>query len=363
MIKFTQTKLFCFLLLIIMGVIVAGCSDDDCPNCPDKPVPKDYAIFFSCNYSSDSMVSNPIFRFKLASEKLDTFSLGPDEYEDIAVSAYGDRLYTGGWGINCRVYDTDSLSLITTLPYKGTPVVSPDNKYLAIVLKGVRILRISDYSLIYVDTSGNLQTGYFTPDGKSFFCTNARTFPYSVYELELCNFSVHSRQFSGGSVYRVIPSRDKKKLFLYRIWSQFGFTFDVYDIEKDSIIFSYNVSPGYGDLTLTPDGKHLFITYPGPPLGIGPPSPSNFLVYHIDENMMEVVDTRGVPADTICYYSDKMPIDLIVIPPDGKYVLATGLDRADFVLYDLATMKLTNKFFYFGCDFDFGYTADCQKRK
>lgn len=261
MIVMSHSRIASVLTLAGSLLMIAGCGHND-PAGPDKPPePKDYAIFFSCLGSPTGVPPNSVFRFTTQSEKFDTFSLGAtraDRYEDVTVSAHGDRLYVGGRGINVRVYTTDSLLLLAVLPYTGTAVVSADNRFVAIVGGTLNVLKVTDFSLYYRDTSSYM-SGSFSCDGESFYGAGT-----TVRHIRLRDSTiVGEKSFSGAIPMQMVPSNDGQKYFLYRMWTNDHFTFDVYEIARDSITYTLPLTPGYGSMTLAPNGRYLFITNPG----------------------------------------------------------------------------------------------------
>ena len=217
----------------------------------------------------------------------------------MTVSSDGTIPYVVAKNDTIMVVDLDTKTIITKLPYeaKGGVAVSPDGQLVAILGDDLYILNTSDYSLVFHDTS-EVQSGVFSSDSKSFYCTADETGTGSchAYKVDLDNdFFVTRKWFADGMVVGIILSVDQEKWFLYLRCGEFCYFFEAYDAETNSIIFSEFITPGTGYMALTPDGKYLFYTNPGTLL-FGLPPLSSFTAFDVEANdIYQVISTAGIP--------------------------------------------------------------------
>lgn len=311
--------------IMAIAICVAGC-DCDKPTEPKPEELKDYAVYFWGDGNTKKL-----FEYHPTTKVLDSFDLAYMPYKGVTVSADGSRLYLADRN-SVVVLDTDSFSFIAELPYhSNSPVaVSPDNELIAVVGNDLQILRTSDYSVDFSDTSG-VWSGRFSADSKTFYCLSN-----GIYRLDLSNdsFPVVRKSFANRGVIHVVPSTDQTTWFLYHhLPSTFVYAFEVYDVALDSVLFSEVLVPGAGEIAITPDGRYAFYSNPGTLL-IGPPAPSEFTIFDIRNNSVdEVVETSHV-IDSLTPHM--FLVGSMAVTPDGKWlVLLDALPSHQLLLYDL----------------------------
>jgi len=166
-----------FVSAIFLCLLIFGCDYG-----PTKPKPSDdYPVYFA-----DPEGGTQLFAFYPASRRIDSVIVHYDAHEGLTVSADGSLLYLAGRG-EIRVVRTDSFSLVTTLPYEpdGPVAVSPDGELIAVCGDDLHILRTSDYSVVYLDTTF-VGTGRFSSDSKVFYCPGwTEELGNHVYRLDL----------------------------------------------------------------------------------------------------------------------------------------------------------------------------------
>ena len=316
------------LLCIALCIYFAACDEN-----PVEPKSaKDYpAYFLDCQHEG----ANWYFVYHPTSNTVDSFWL--PSYCSPVISADGKKMYVADvlTGHTC-VVDLDSLVIINQLPYAAPIAVSPDNRLMAVHDSGLSILRISDYSVVFNDTT-KMYYGVFSSNSKRFYGVPRAG---GVYILDLSDpsFSVKRMSVSLGAVGDVAPSIDETKLFLYLQrppFYQLGI-FVVHDMVADSIIFADTLRPGFGELELTPNGRYVFCTNPGYMLYVtGSPWVT---VYDVQQNAIHsTISTAGI----LDYpYENGIPLSEICISPDGKWLTAIGYR---FVLsLDIRRMKFVN---------------------
>ena len=320
-----------------------ACDDDVKPTEPDPPPePKDYMFYFN-----DGGYHDRYYRYFSESERADSLTIPHDSRKGFAAAADGSRLYLPD-GNKTVVVDTDSFEDITVIDFECSHgvSVSPDNQYVAIIGDDVRILSASDYTLVFHDTDA-VWHGIFSADSKQFYCVggwsgDGSVLPY-VYSVNLADssFPVQRHTFSDGGAWRIVPAVDGSRWFLYLKYDTFGYVFEVYDVAKDSIIFRDLLTPGAGDIEVTPDGKYAFYSNPGTTL-VGPPPPSDFTVFDIEANAIhKIVSTEDSAGGTSTF----MPIGNFAITPDGRKLLAVrGPTGGDFLVFDVNAMEIDKRF-------------------
>ena len=325
--RYASTKAVILIAAGTLGLWLyfVGCDD----NGPVEPKPlTDYPVYFCApDFSPELFVYHPVTR------QVDSIDIPWEPKEGITVSADGKRLYLAQRN-SVVVVDTDSLSLIKELPYEpDRPVaVSPDNQLLAITGDDLFILRTSDYQVIFSDTD-RTANGRFSSDSKSFYCA-AGWSPDSrgvVYKVDLTDslFPVTRQPFADGGVVHVIPSMDESKWFLYLTVQTWISAFVVYDVFKDSIIFREVLTPGYGHIAISPDGKHAFYTNPGRS-STDPLAPPAFTVFDIVSNAIDTV------VSDIDFFSDSTWVahpNWLAVTPDSRWLAILGGSLALRVLY------------------------------
>jgi len=319
----SRTGLFLFIAIVAIttgfGLWLAGCGDK--PNQPPKPEPKDYVF-----YLSDGSYRDRYFLYHSCSRDLDTITIPYGSQGGFAVSPDGSLLYLCDRTLT-RVVTTDSLQLVAELP-PGYISVSPDNQFLAIAgSDSIVILRTDDYSAVYSDTF-NFLNGRFSNDSQTYYGNGQ----HHLLTVRLTDpVQTSDRTFTGGGVYRFVPSPDDSQLYLYVLQSVYDFLFAVVDVASDSILFQTPITPGYGDIEITPDGKHVFYTSPGHVL-IGP-DPSPYLtVYNTEREQIQsqipIVDF-GLPGN-------------LAVSPDGRKLMAAGATgEQKFFVLDISTLTIT----------------------
>lgn len=313
------------VVALVWCLVGAGC--DRRGTDPPEDKPKDYAVFVA-DYSN----SNKLIRYRVESGAIDSTDPPTGLHAPRCVSADGRRLY---WNSGI-IMDAEDFSLLPSLPHSGYVVVSPDNRLIAVCDTDLYILSSSDYSVAFHDTDA-VTEGTFSDDSKRFYAKKSAVgdcFP--LYRVDLKNGNAVSRDCVsyGFGLEPLVVSKDETKLFLYRKWGTFLCSFDVYDLELDSTVFSEPLVPGGGELARTHDGKSVYFTNPGSLLS-GPPAPYSLAVYRIETS---AIDTFMVPGDPCQYGSGRTIFGQIAITADDRWLVAT--DRIG--LGSLTKMSLQN---------------------
>ena len=327
------------LAAIALGssLIVTGCSDDKAV----APIaPKDYAVYFG-----DGAIKNWYFEYHPLTNRVDSFYVPFQAWSGIDASADGTRLFIGGTA-SIAVVDLDSKTIVEELPYKGAVVVSPDNRWLAVTGDDLYILRASDYSVIFHDTTKTGWGGAFTPHGERFFCPAFDTvgFQNRILRVDIENgFAMSVTDFPEERVGQIIPSPDEILWFIYLNPGYCSSEFRAYMPSADSTLAEGYLEAGKGGIAISPDGRCVFYTGPGPwiingPYICSPPVPE-FYVYDVQANVTGVIGTTGIIEDSL---STELYMGDLAITPDGCWLVAVeGSGRDVVVAYDMTTLKLS----------------------
>jgi len=322
-----RTGLFLFIAIVALttglGLWPGGCGDK--PTQPPKPKePKDYVF-----YLNDGGYRDRYYRYHTVTKEIDSLTIPYGSQGCLAVAADGSRLYLSD-RIQTRVVTTDSLQLVAELP-PGHIAVAPNGRYVAIAgPDSVVILRTDDYSTIYTDTF-NFLNGRFSNDSQIYYGNGQ----HHLLTVRLTDpVQTSDRTFTGGGVYRFVPSPDDTKLYLYVLLGGYDFLFAVVDVASDSIVFQTPITPGFGDIEITPDGKYVFYTSPGHVLF--PPAPSPYLTVY-DTEKEEICEEISIVEYGIAW-------NLAVSPDGRKLAVTSGPGGQRFYVLDISTLSVAEPY-------------------
>ncbi|MBK7142830.1 MAG: hypothetical protein IPH75_12200 [bacterium] len=328
--KITVPGFLVVLLMLLLG---------SCDRKPSEPVePREYAIWMS-----EGIIQNPgvypVYRWSTLTQRLDTFYSNWNTASGFDVSSDGNKLFVEDHGV-LNILDADSLGLIDQLTNTHLDGTCGSNKYLVTQQNGdLSVLRQSDLSPILQDTL-QVRSAFIGGDNRIFYglvgSPNRDTvisFPLDRSREPILTPLPH------GAGRQIISIHNGSKFLLYLQYNTFDWAFAVYDVPLDSFVYWHPLTPGWGEVAVTPDEHYAVITNPGTWL-IGPPPPSSFLIFDLETNdsAMEV-DVRPILPDTMLY-GDRMPLSEVSITPDGKRALLVGRNGGHFVIYNFETKNL-----------------------
>jgi hypothetical protein len=209
--------------------------------------------------------------------------------------------------------------------------------------------------MVFEDTIVGVWHPVFSADGSYLYAIGPDSLCPSIYELDL-RHGFHSRLICMSDTYpirKVVPSRDRKWLFMFRHIYNSHMYLDVYDREGDSLNFRDLVAPGYGDMAVSPDNKYLYFTGPGN-IFDWPPVSYSFARYSIREHKIDSFIVAGS-----CLFGEPtgvMGSDL-AMTPDGRYLAISDKNPHNWLLiYDcligdtVTSICLSNvEFWYLTC--------------
>lgn len=321
------------LILIISLFLTSVVTFLSCDSPTEPKEINDYIFYLE----ADSYPENLCFRYYSKSNKVDTVVLPYNGTFGFDISSSGDRLYLAD-NYTTRIVETDSFNLIGEIPLGGPLLVSPNDKYIIYVgNKTMTILNAEDFSTVFYGSNEVFRLGRFTPDCKTYYYPN----DLGVVKMDMTKAPFESHQYSvSGNILQVIPSHDESKIFMYKIYGNFTYSFEVYDITLDSIIFFDIQEPGVGEMEITPDGEYVFYTNPGNLL-YGPIPPNFIKVYNIYENTSSELP---IPITNSPIY-DSLHIQNLAVSPDGRYMVGNGFSSASFVVIDINKMKVIDDYY------------------
>jgi hypothetical protein len=304
------------LLILALGIYLVGCSKKGLE-------PVEYKIYYA--YFGDQKAPNQYFRYNTTTFEVDTFELPYDSYYDgFCISPDGKTMYLHPDDGIVEV-SLDSFVVMAEhpiyLPKNGSTgdghevIISPHGRYLAMLNRYLHIVDLTDYSVVYLDTTTLAVSGWFTNDSKTFFCAVPgpdRTEALEVLMDETPEIRRHI--FEAGALTKIMTSADNRLWFLM-LYAGDGFSvFQVHDTETDSIIYSYSRCPGSGSMAISTDGRFVAYSRPGNMLGWCSLYPY-ITIYDVAGNRIE----REVSTfdDSI---GAALAINGLWITPDGRHL-------------------------------------------
>lgn len=321
-----RTQVLLFMIGLVYLMVLLGCNEAPFEPKDDDPVLKDYPVYF-CDPTGDPQ----LFTFHPLTQELDSVNIPWVARYGLTVSANGERLYIATLS-SVVVISAESQGFIAELPYvpRSSVAVSPNGEYLAITGDDIHILRTSDFSVVFSDTSYT-KYGQFSDNSQTFYCATraSSSSPNVVYRVDLSDpaYPTQTIPISSRMVGYVIPSPDESKLYLYSGLDAVSI-FDVYDVDRDSITFTDTIRPGYGQLVRSPDGSKLFYSNPGGGINFFPPT--GFMVFDVNTNEIDTVENDSM----YCCSTWAAPPNVMTVTADNRWLsILGGSSGALMVLY------------------------------
>jgi DNA-binding beta-propeller fold protein YncE len=266
-----------------LGLSVSGCSKD-CPTCPtDKPVEhyKGWLYYSDCtdqfngvtlvDMETDSIVDS------IRHEGPAMGTLGID------VSPDGRYLAVGFTGINddtreTRIYDAQTLQLLTVLPKLYDPLFDPGSGMLIGELShSLTWINMPSGQVVREDTLEDV----FLPCDRPFdllnhliygnsvkanpFRSEFASYDYVNHELEYV--PIHVAPGDTVQVIQACVDVDRNRLFFHSIrWFNGGRTLLMgYDLNTLAVLWTFPTLSEVGSVAVSPDGSEVWMTDPGQP--------------------------------------------------------------------------------------------------
>ncbi len=297
----------CALLCVVGSLLLTRCADKSTD--PPSDGPKDYVVYGWNRYGS-SLVG-----YHTRTGAIDSIPLPFRDISGLKASPDGRKLYFNRL-VGVSALDVASGEIVFDLPCGEVwdIVHSPDGNMIALLSDSLIILRASDHSVVYRDSSVTV-TGLFSSDSRFFYYKRgfyadppARC---TVACVEANSGSTLWRRGVRSSLGRFAMSpKDDGRLVGYG-----NGTLRVYDIAGDTILFEHSLGLTGYEAVASPDGTRLFLTIPG---DIDwPPAPYTFAVYDFPGNRM--LDSVRIPAIATerCIGKAYVPGGYLAMTPDG----------------------------------------------
>ena len=351
------------VLLAAASVMVCLWACDDKPTEPAEPdEPEDYYVYFASEVST-----NQYFRYHTESGEIESFPAPINTLESaFDISSDGKTMYIReNQGNRIIEYSLDSLVPISektvsiqeySPPTRSQKIItSSNNRYIAVLNGYLHIYNIGDYSLIYRDTINKIGNGDFYQNGNVFFCWIEDTLSV-IYGLKvdlICGIEETKWLIPNVSPHQIIPDSDFEKLFIYAHVYNDNYSFQVYNINKDSVEFYKPFCPGLGDMEITLDGRYIIFCQPGSGL-IGCPAPRYFTIFNTENNQIDrevdaFIDSLGIVFG----------VSELCITPDGRHLIGIGYMSNGIFDYNIRSFQF-NRFVVTGY-IRFEFSLCCQK--
>ena len=315
------------LSVIALMCLAAACNDKS----PTKSEPPPEQVV----YMWDAGDSEKYFAFQPDSDKFDSFSVDFNPYYGLTASPEGGRLYgAGDEGI--AVIDLATRALVQVLPYIAYDgiLASPDGRVLAVGCDSLLVLSTADYSVLY-HQSHYLGAAAFSRDSKRLYSITYDTI--TVIDLSR-DTTIKSQPNNLGDIVKLRLSPDESRWYLYRYHGMYTFSFAVYDVALDSMVFVLGLTPGVGDLEVTPDDSYVFFTSPGG-LAFGPPPQYSFGSYNVKTGQVTLFKFNSECTAAKDFY----PMGELAVTPDGRWLTAvSGPCGGHVISFDIPNMAMSS---------------------
>jgi hypothetical protein len=335
-----------YIILFLLGCMTAcatigllSCCDD-CPTCPmDQPTPpyKGWVYFDQQGDAPD------IFRIDTETgEPYDSVPNDPDYSSpgDIAVSPDG-RYLAVSYCCNpfpltiTRIYDAQTLALLHTFQTGMNPIFpSRHNIMVGFSYGYVYIYSIPDFEMIFSDSIGLTMFHKLYEKDDLIYSTliygGDRTDSVDIFAYDYLQRKIaHKWAIRADDGLRIQPfvldiHPDGKSIYFLGGDPHSTFAaFYRYDLETQSIAFSFPMYGTFGDVAVRPDGKEVYVTDPG---GIFQEWPTPGTIFIFDAYSGEYLDGISLFG----YDIPGIPVagDEIVFTPTGERAFV-GVGRAD----------------------------------
>ncbi len=190
------------------------------------------------------------------------------KWASASISADGTQLLmtktTQYAGDTLVIYDWQTMERITSRPVEGNIFVSNTGQYIAMLdddslvfLDGVT------YNVLFSDIINTYQGCFLKDDSKFYTFTNDNHI--RIYDMLgeslYVDMTLTDPPYATPGIYRILPSPDGTRIFMV---VSYGSIYSKYLIsyypQLDSVGLYYPVSPGSGEIAITPDERQLILT-------------------------------------------------------------------------------------------------------
>jgi DNA-binding beta-propeller fold protein YncE len=298
---------------------------------------RDYSVYFG------DLQSDVKYEYHPRTNSIDSFLIPGSINSFLSISPDGKNLFA--WGNQQIIkYDLATSSVIQFWPRAGSIVVAPDGNMAAVFDGDFYLIAMRGGTVLYHDTS-RFFLGAFSRDSKAFYAT--RYYQVSqVIRIDL-RHGIHSDSLEVDQTlsYAIEADANGDGFFLL---SQEMET-DVlahYDWGGHSSDWRQPMLPGEGDIQLSPDGKILYISNPGPLINSGQPSADPpWTITGLDteqfDTLFEISTITNFDGDTV---NRTFAVGPIAITADGEWMFGVCRGRGPMLSINLQTRSVVHAF-------------------
>lgn len=332
------------MVVTAIGLLVSGCSED-CPTCPKEYERIPYKGWLY--YTEGNSDGTSLFKVDLETDSI----VDSIKHEDGALYTNGaavssDGRYLATWysdvaitrGLT-RLYNAQTLVQIGELPQRLASFFDAEDKWLLgfdsfnSFETGYRISRLSlpDLTTISVDSVRNLQPRIIDPDRNQFYCYAEQTgaapavYPRGLYSFNYVTHELKSTPllWSPTDTSKVVSSlslsADGEILYFIAESPEgipliHGIAAGAYNLKSRTLLWYYPLMSWTGGIAVSPDGKEVWLTDPGPP-GYEWNSGTIFILDAATGRYLQGISLFGYLPDSNPYYC--LPGRGIVFTPTG----------------------------------------------
>jgi hypothetical protein len=311
---------------ILLGLLVSGCSKD-CPTCPKIEETKHYKGWLY--YVDYSPLSYNVYKVDMETDSIVDSLL----YSDITVMANGEAISSDGkylavWFSNSslslrrlRLYNAQTTTLIREISGLAGIAFDVNNNWLLAFTGGAgnRILRLSlpDLTTLAVDTVHNFWPDIIDPERHLLYGVASETSSQPVvYHRGFYSFDYVQHQMQLVPIlwtptdtiqmYQLCPNSNGNILYFTggsepggaTIW---GAMAGAFDLNSRTLLWYYPLVTPTGGIALSPDGKEVWVTDPGP-FGYEWDSGTIFILDAATGSYLQGISLFGYLPDSNPYY-------------------------------------------------------------
>lgn len=354
------TKLTSIYFALLILVLVGGCSGDDCPTCPKDEVVQPYKGWLY--YSEHNPSLYDIYKVDMETDSIvDSLMLPLEESAIFDVSADGRLLAVRDatfdfYSAKTWLYDAQTFDLLGEIPYAVSPYFDLEHGRIVGMRADsldtyITVLSYPSMTLLQEDTLGGFLGQYLDAKRGFIYGWGGSSLRFRFYRFDYINRELELIPIThwAGDTVQVIDfclNQSGNRVYIrgLSVPGPFqGFTFTgTYDLQSETLLWSYKTMGQYGGLALSPDEREVYMTDPGIS-GYSGLNPGAFFVLDSGSGaLLEAVSTFGYRDNPLSPLSTS---DVIFSPTGEKAYLATGAvgDRqpASVLVIDTETRNIT----------------------
>ncbi len=269
-------------LIVIAGLMLLSCDDDDCPACP-KPGGEhepDYHLVYS--YCGSTKETKYILTYSsrtgavIDTAAYDTAPTGDEPFNNLAFTHDGEfAVYTSIYNLNIGTSQTwvtntatgDTVSYLSGLGAWGA-IISEDDKQVLLAGGNIlAVLTLPDLGVVFRDSIASWG-GVFHPSKKRIFVALKRAtdslfiIDYDELPVTISSIPVHDEDgYTLHTLGAILITQEY--LFLNPFIPDVAYFLQVYDLDSLTLLNEIHTKlpTVYRGAALHPDGKRLFLSY------------------------------------------------------------------------------------------------------